>query len=86
MKTQSPILKAPARIFRVTILTRAKTINAVNLRVIQAVAVITSVTDSKNYTIYSVYYALGRIKFTKEKDLNGNFNILTEGHYNTLSN
>jgi hypothetical protein len=48
--------------------------------------VITSVTDSKNYTIYTVYDALGRIKFTKEKDLNGNFNILTEGQYNTLSN
>jgi hypothetical protein len=47
---------------------------------------ITSITDSKNYTIYSVYDALGRIKFTKEKDLNGNFNILTEGQYNTLSN
>jgi hypothetical protein len=47
---------------------------------------ITSVTDSKNYTIYTVYDALGRIKFTKEKDLNGNFNILTEGQYNTLSN
>jgi hypothetical protein len=47
---------------------------------------ITSITDSKNYTIYTVYDALGRIKFTKEKDLNGNFNILTEGHYNTLSN
>jgi hypothetical protein len=70
----------------VAIVTRAKTINAVNLRVIQAVAVITSVTDSKNYTVYTVYDALGRIKFTKEKDLNGNFNILTEGQYNTLSN
>jgi hypothetical protein len=76
----------PRESFLVAIVTRAKTINAVNLRVIQAVAVITSVTDSKNYTIYSVYDALGRIKFTKEKDLNGNFNILTEGHYNTLSN
>jgi hypothetical protein len=47
----------------------------------------TSVTDPKNYTIYSEYDVFGRLKYTKEKNEAGTgFNILSENQYNTISN
>jgi len=47
---------------------------------------VTSTTDAKNYELYYEYDALGRLRFTKEKNNLGNIVILSETNYNNRSN
>lgn len=44
---------------------------------------VTSMTDAKGYTVYYEYDAFGRLHYTKEKDANGNFIILSENQFHT---